>query len=235
MYRRAGVATTFSPRFRDVLAEAGRISGMFDVPLHLIHAAEETSDKVERFRGTLRSLKLSEDAPIHFQTGPPSEAILTVQSEQQIDLLIAGALEQESVHRNFTGDVARSLLRDAPCDLFLFVEPKEGAPPPEYVFVAIPDFTPFSRQVLRRGANLAERIGAKKLMLLHVQTTFAEAKKKRWEPMLPLLCKTSKLLPPNYLLNRWKSIPTQFAETLDSLPASLFNRTEQISWSYHLG
>jgi hypothetical protein len=161
-----------------VLAEAGRISDLFDVPLHLIHAAEETSDKVERFRGTLRSLKLSEDAPIHFQAGSPSEAILNVLSAQQIDLLIAGALEQESVHRNFTGDVARSLLREAPCDLFLFVEPKEGAPPPGHVFVAIPDFTPFSRQVSQRGANLAERIGAKRLTLLHVQTTFAEAKEK---------------------------------------------------------
>ncbi len=178
MYRRAGVATTFSPRFRDVLAEAGRISDLFKVPLHLIHAAEETSEKLDRFRETLRSLELSKDAPIHFQPGPPAEAILNVLSQQQIDLLIAGALEQESVHRNFTGDVARSLLREAPCDLFLFVEPKEGAPPPAHVFVAIPDFTPFSRQVFQRGADLAERIGAKKLMLLHVQTTFAEAKEK---------------------------------------------------------
>lgn len=178
MYRRAGVATTFSPRFRDVLAEAGRISGLFKVPLHLIHAAEETPDKVERFRETLRSLELPEDAPIHFQVGQPSEAILSVQSMEQIDLLIAGALEQESVHRNFTGDVARSLLREAPCDLFLFVEPKESDTPPDHVFVAIPDFTPFSRQVLQQSADLAERVGAKKLMLLHVQTTFAEAKEK---------------------------------------------------------
>jgi nucleotide-binding universal stress UspA family protein len=178
VYRRAGVATTFSPRFRDVLAEAGRISDLFEVPLHLIHAAEESSDKVERFRETLRSLELSENAPIHFQAGQPSEAILNVQAQQQIDLLIAGALEQESVHRNFTGDVARTLLREAPCDLFLFVEPKEGAKPPEHVFVALPDFSPFSRQVSQRGTDLAERIGAKNLTLLHVQTTFAEAKEK---------------------------------------------------------
>src|SRR5260221_14541547 len=105
---------------------------------------------------------------MHYQTGSPFEAILNVLSEQQIDLLIAGALEQERVHRNFTGDVARSLLREAHCDLFLFVEPKEGDQPPKYVFVAILDFTPFSRQVLRRGANLSERIGAKKLMLVHL-------------------------------------------------------------------
>jgi nucleotide-binding universal stress UspA family protein len=178
VYCRAGVATTFSPRFRDVLAEAGRISGLFEVQLHLIHAAEETSDKVERFRETLRSLELPENAPIHFPAGQPSQAILQVQSEQQIDLLIAGALEQESVHRNFTGDVARALLREAACDLFLFVEPKEDAPPPEHIFVAIPDFTPFSREVFQRSADFAERIGAKKLTLLHVQTTFAEAKEK---------------------------------------------------------
>jgi nucleotide-binding universal stress UspA family protein len=178
VYRRAGVATTFSPRFRDVLAAAGRISGLFGVPLHLIHAAEETSEKVERFRETLRALDLPENAPIHFQAGPPSEGILKIQSKEQIDLLIAGALEQESVHRNFTGDVARTLLREAPCDLFLFVEPKEGGTPPEHVFVAIPDFTPFSREVFQRGASLAERIGAKALTLLHVQTTFAQAKEK---------------------------------------------------------
>ncbi len=178
MYRRAGVATTFSPRFRDVLAEAGRISGLFEVPLHLVHAAEETPEKVERFRDTLRSLQLPGDAPIHFQAGQPSEAILKVQSEQQIDLLIAGALEQESVHRNFTGDVARALLREAACDLFLFVEPKEGAPPPQHLFVAIPDFTPFCQEVFQRSTHFAERVGAKKLTLLHVQTTFAEAKEK---------------------------------------------------------
>jgi nucleotide-binding universal stress UspA family protein len=178
VYSRAGVATTFSPRFRDVLAEAGRISDVFQIPLHLIHAAEESGDKVERFRDTLRSLELPEDAPIHFQPGQPSDAILKIQSEQQIDLLIAGALEQESVHRNFTGDVARALMREAPCDLILFVEPKEGGLLPEQLFVAIPDFTPFSRQVFQRSASFAERIGAKGLTLLHVQTTFAEAKEK---------------------------------------------------------
>jgi nucleotide-binding universal stress UspA family protein len=161
-----------------VLAEAGRVSDLFQIPLHLIHAAEETPDKNERFRETLQSLKLSETSPIHFQTGPPSQAILSVQSEQQIDLLIAGALEQESVHRNFTGDVARALLREAVCDLFLFVEPKEESPPPEHLFVAIPDFGPFSREVFQRSIDFADRVGAKRLTLLHVQTTFAKAKEK---------------------------------------------------------
>ena len=178
MYRRVGVATTFSPRFLAVLAEAARISRLFDIPLHLIHAAEEEPGKLERFKAALHSLDLPPGSPIHFERGEPAEAILRLQNEQEIDLLIAGALERESLHRNFTGDVARTLLREAPCDLLLFVEPTEQAVPPAQVFVAVPDFSPFSRQTFLRSADFAEKIGAQELTLLHVQSTFTEAKEK---------------------------------------------------------
>jgi nucleotide-binding universal stress UspA family protein len=178
VYRRIGVATTFSPRFLAVLAEAARISRLFDSPLHLIHAAEEEPEKLARFKAALDVLDLPPGSPIHFEHGEPSEAILRVQNESQIDLLIAGALERESLHRNFTGDVARKLLVNAPCDLLLFVEPEEAAVPPAQVFVAIPDFSPFSRETFLRTTEFAEKIGAQEVTLLHVQSTFAEAKEK---------------------------------------------------------
>jgi nucleotide-binding universal stress UspA family protein len=178
VYRRIGVATTFSPRFLAVLAEAARISRLFDSPLHLIHAAEEAPDKLSRFKAALDVLDLPPESPIHFKGGDPSEAILRVQSEYQIDLLIAGALEHESLHRNFTGDVARKLLVQAPCDLLLFVEPEERAVSPAQIFVAIPDFGPFSRQTFLRSTDFAEKIGAKEVTLIHVQSTFAEVKEK---------------------------------------------------------
>jgi nucleotide-binding universal stress UspA family protein len=178
VYRRIGVATTFSPRFLAVLAEAARISRLFDSPLHLIHAAEEAPDKVSRFKAALQVLDLPPGSPIHFERGEPAEAILRVQSEQQIELLVAGALEQESLHRNFTGDVARKLLVEAPCDLLLFVEPEEQAVPPRQIFVAIPDFSPFSRQTFLRSTEFAEKVGAQEVTLLLVQSTFTEAKAK---------------------------------------------------------
>jgi nucleotide-binding universal stress UspA family protein len=178
VYRRIGVATTFSPRFLAVLAEAARISRLFDSPLHLIHAAEEQPEKLSRFQAAMQVLDLPLDSPIHFEGGEPSAAILKVQSENQIDLLIAGALERESLHRNFTGDVARKLLVGAPCDLLLFVEPQEEAVPPAQIFVAIPDFSPFSREAFLRSTEFAEKIGAQEVTLLHVQSTFAEAKEK---------------------------------------------------------
>jgi nucleotide-binding universal stress UspA family protein len=161
-----------------VLAEAGRISRSLSAPLYLIHADDFDPEKEERFRAALRNLLLDDRAEIHFEPGAPSDAILKAQREEEIDLLVLGALETETVHRNFTGDVARELLRHAPCDLLLYTEPKEEPQPPHSILVTIPDFSDLSRYVFHRAVGVAERNGSKHLTVLYVQTTFAEAKEK---------------------------------------------------------
>jgi nucleotide-binding universal stress UspA family protein len=161
-----------------VLAEAGRVSRSLAAPLFLIHADEFTEEKEERFRSALRDLRLDSTATIRFEPGEPAEAILKIQREESIDLLIAGAMETESVHRNFTGDVARELLRRAPCDLLLYTEPKEDPKPPEGMLVVVPDLSESSRLVVGAALNLAGKTGGRQITILHVQTTFAEAKEK---------------------------------------------------------
>ena len=178
MYRRAAVATTFSPRFRAVLAEADRLAKLLDVPLDLIHADERRPEKEGRFATAMSELGLPAESRVHFEPGEPVKSILSVQERIGIDLLIAGALEQESVHRNFTGNVARELLRRAACDLFLFVKPEETPAELTHVFVAIPNFSEHSRSTYQKGLNFSEKIGVPELTLLHVQTTFTEAKEK---------------------------------------------------------
>jgi nucleotide-binding universal stress UspA family protein len=178
VYRAAGVATTFSPRFLAVLAEARRVSKLFAAPLHLIHAAEETADKNERFHDALARLGMEMNTPIYYRTGDPVEAILTVQKEIDIEVLIAGALERETVHRNFTGNVARELMRRTCADLFLFVEPHEDPGDIRHIFMAVPHFSPSTRSVFRRAVEFGERAGAEMLTVVHVQTPFSEAKDK---------------------------------------------------------
>jgi nucleotide-binding universal stress UspA family protein len=168
-----------------VLAEAGRLSRLLSAPLYLIHADEFNAEKEERFRAALRHLMLDDRARIHFESGEPSEAILKAQREEDIDLLVAGALETETVHRNFTGDVARELLRRAPCDLLLYTEPKKEPKPPEGILVTIPDFSDLSRFVFQRAVGVAERNGSKRVTIVYVQTTFAEAKEKALGNGLP--------------------------------------------------
>jgi nucleotide-binding universal stress UspA family protein len=178
VYRSVGVATTFSPRFLAVLSEAGRIARLSGSALELIHADVYESAKEQRFREALQQLGLPPDVQIHFEPGDPVESILRVRENAGLDLLIAGALERESIHRNFTGNVARELLRRAPCDLFLFVEPNEAPRNLGSIYVAIPDFLEMSRRVFHRALDLAEAAGSKILTVLLVQTTFTEAKEK---------------------------------------------------------
>jgi nucleotide-binding universal stress UspA family protein len=161
-----------------VLAEAGRISNSLSAPLCLIHPDEFTQEKEKRFRSALRDLQLDTGAAIRFEPGEPAEAILKVQREEAIDLLVAGAMETQSVHRNFTGDVARELLQRAPCDLLLYTEPNENPKSPEGILVVVPDLSGRSRRLLCAALNLVERSGGRQITLLHVQTTFAEAKEK---------------------------------------------------------
>lgn len=160
------------------MAEARRIGRLFDASLELIHADAYNVEKEQRFREALDRLDLDRSTPIHFRVGEPARAILEVRKAAGIDLLIAGALERESVHRSFTGNVARELLRQAPCDLFLFIEPKEEPRVFEHLYVTMPDSSEFSRRVYHRALDVAERAGARTLTLVHVQTTFAEAKEK---------------------------------------------------------
>jgi len=161
-----------------VLAEAARVSHSLAAPLCLIHADEFTQEKEARFRSALRDLQLDSGAAIRFEPGEPAAAILKVQREENIDLLVAGAMERQSVHRNFTGDVARELLQRARCDLLLYTEPREDPKPPEGILVVVPDLSEASRQVLDAALNLAERSGGRQITIVHVQTTFAEAKEK---------------------------------------------------------
>ena len=151
---------------------------LFPSPLCLIHADEFTPEKEARFRSALSDLQLDSDAAIRFEPGEPAEGILKVQREESIDLLVAGAMETQTVHRNFTGDVARELLRRAPCDLLLYTEPKENPKPPEGILVVVPDLSERSRHILCAALSLAGRSGGRQITILHVQTTFAEAKEK---------------------------------------------------------
>ena len=128
-YRDVAVASTFSPRFKQVLAEAKRIRDQFDARLHVIYVGEKTAETTKKFGDVFKQLHLPDDSPIHYRQGTPADAILQAAGENNVDLIVAGALEKEAVLRPFLGDVARQLVRDTKCSVLLFIKP-ERAPKP---------------------------------------------------------------------------------------------------------
>src|SRR6187401_2848128 len=111
-YKRVAVASTFSPRFEQVLAEAKRVRDRLGSELHLIYVGKKDDGTNARFATALAELGLPNDSQIHYHQGNPAEAIMEAVAANDVELLVAGALEKEVVLRPFLGNVARRLVRE---------------------------------------------------------------------------------------------------------------------------
>jgi nucleotide-binding universal stress UspA family protein len=177
-YRSVAVASTFSPRFIQVLAEAKRIRDRFDSALSLIYVGTQDAETTEKFAGALRQLDLPLDSQIHYETGEPASAILRAADAGKIDLIVAGALEKEVILRPFLGNVARRLVRDADCSVILFTHP-ETEPKQMKKIVFMADYSEHGQRALGATLHLAQREGCERLYAVRVYTTFDEARASR--------------------------------------------------------
>ena len=174
-YKTIAVATTFSPRFMQVLAEAKRICQRFSADLHLIYAGEPDEETAKKFGDALAQLQLPVDSPIHYEKGDAAEAILHALTRAKIDLIVAGALEKEVVLHPFLGNVARRLVREAGCSVMLFTKPA-STPKPLRRIVFVADYSDHGLQALKRTLPLAAAESCDKLYVIRIITTFDQAR-----------------------------------------------------------
>jgi nucleotide-binding universal stress UspA family protein len=174
-YKSIAVATTFSPRFKHVLAEAKRIRDRFGAELHLIYVGTRNEETPGKFSDVLAELELPIDSPIHYEEGDPAEAILAALARENIDVLVAGALEKEVVLHPFLGNVARRLVREANCSVMLFTHP-ERKPKPLRRIVFVADHSPQGLVALKTTLMLAEAESCERLYVIGIVTAFDEAR-----------------------------------------------------------
>jgi nucleotide-binding universal stress UspA family protein len=174
-YKTIAVATTFSPRFREVLAEAKRIRERFATDLQLIYAGERSEQIAKRFGDVLAELDLPRNSKVHYEKGDPAEAILRVLSREKIDVVVAGALEKEVVLHPFLGNVARRLVREARCSVLLFTAPQlKPRALRRIVFVA--DYSDSRLAALKRTLAFAAAESCERLYVIRIITTFDQAR-----------------------------------------------------------
>lgn len=174
-YEHIGVASTFSPSFRALLAEADRVAKCFAAPLSILHAAGEDSEKMARFREVIGSLsQADEERVVWREAESPADALFAMSEERGIDLLVSGALESEQEHRYFLGSVARTLLKNARNDILLVPKPSETAKPCSLVVVEV-DLRSPNLPVLSRACDWATRLSATEMLFIGVVTPFESA------------------------------------------------------------
>jgi nucleotide-binding universal stress UspA family protein len=170
-YKTIAVASTFSPRFKQVLAEAKRIRERFPADLHLIYAGKRSEETAIKFRDVLQELQLPADSTIHYEEGDPAEAILHTLTREKIDVIVAGALEKEVVLHPFLGNVARRLVREAPCSVMLFTKPA-AKPKPLRQIVFVADYSSHGLEALKKTLSLAAAESCERLYVISIITTF---------------------------------------------------------------
>jgi len=179
-YKSIAVASTFSPRFVQVLAEAKRMRDRFRCDLHVIYVGDRSEETARKFHDVFTQLSLPKESTIHYEQGEPAAAILRALANNKIDLIVAGALEKEVVLHPFLGNVARRLVREAACSVMLFTKPEtEPKPLPRIVFVA--DYSEHAREALKKALQLALAESCERLYVIRIFTTFDELRASREE------------------------------------------------------
>jgi len=174
-YRTIAVATTFSPRFKQVLAEAKRIRDRFSSDLHLIYVGDRNEETSKTFNDALAQMQLPAESPIHYENGDPAQAILSVVDRHKIDMVIAGALEKEVVFHPFLGNVARRLVREAACAVMLFTHP-DVKPKPLRQIVFVADHSEHALHALKKTLRLASAESCERLYVIRIITAFDKAR-----------------------------------------------------------
>lgn len=175
-YKRIAVASAFSPRFEQVLAEAKRVRDRFCSELNLIYVGEQDEHTTKRFADALAEMGLPSDSLIHYHQGSPADAILEAVNANGVELIVAGALEKEVVLRQFLGNVARRLVREAPCSVMLFTKPQREPRPLRHFVFFVPDYSEHAQRALERTLRLAEREQCENFYVIRVYTSFDAAR-----------------------------------------------------------
>jgi len=124
LFKKIGLALTFSPTSIALLAEVNRLQRLFDSEIVLIHAGEQNSESEQKMKRIITESGLDPNCyTLHWKKGEPVKVILNACEEKKVDLLVSGALEKENFLKYYLGSVARTLVREATCSMLLLPHP----------------------------------------------------------------------------------------------------------------
>lgn len=186
MYKKIALAIAFSPRMEALICETKRMKDLYGASLILIHIGQDTDDKRASLDAFLTKYRLDpQTTTVIWKEGKPAKKIIQICNQENVDLLIAGALKQENVFTYYLGSIARKIIRKAKCSVLVLVEPSLA--PRRFNKVVI-NGTQQSQtpQVIRRGIALCKAeqstqvfiVNEIKMYLLRMATASEESEAK---------------------------------------------------------
>ena len=154
-FQKIGLAIAFSPTAEAMLAEATRLVRLFSAELVLIHVGDKGSDQEQKIARLAQAVNLTSPYKIVWRQGEPVKEILKACREEQIDLLIAGALKKERMVKHYVGSVARAIMRKADCSVYMANNPSLNPEPIQQIVVNAED-SPHVDRAIAIACRMAE-------------------------------------------------------------------------------
>jgi len=130
------IGVAFSPNLKPNIFEAIRLANMFDAELVGVHVGEKTDQKITDLNALLKEANtLNKSFKVIWQKGKPVDVILQTCTNQNIDLLILGALQKENLFKYYVGSIARKITRKAACSVLLLIKPSVVRVPCKHIVV----------------------------------------------------------------------------------------------------
>jgi len=167
MYNKIALAIAFSPRIEALISETKRLVLLFNSELILIHIGKKTDELEQMLETVVREAELPEDrTKIIWKEGKPGKMILEACRDENVDLLVAGALKNEGFLTYYLGSVGRKIIRKAPCSVLTLIEPKkETTSFSQVVFNGTQ--TPITPFVIEQGIDFSKKVRAEQVFILN--------------------------------------------------------------------
>lgn len=130
IFKKLGLAITFSPNALSLLKTAVRLKNLFGSELFIIHVGDKNPTNEFLLDDLFLKAGIEKNSiELLWQKGDPSKVIIKACENNNIDLLIAGALEKESMLKYYLGSVARNIMRESTCSILILTNPSENPKP----------------------------------------------------------------------------------------------------------
>lgn len=168
MYRKIALAIAFSPRMEALILEVQNLVNLFESELILIHVGVKTEELATILDEILTRLEVdkSKTKVLWKEKGKPSKKIVEACKEENVDLLVSGALKEEGFLKYYLGSVGRKIIRKAPCSVLTLIDPKKETTKFSKVVIngTQLEITP---DVIRHGVEFSKALSSRNVSILN--------------------------------------------------------------------
>lgn len=166
MFAKIGLAITFSPTGKALLKETARLQRLFNAQLTLIHVGEKSIETEKLFEESIRSAGIDNNQlETIWELGDPADTIIRCAKKAKLDLLVAGALEHESLVKYYRESVSRKIMHELETTSLILTSPSEETTKFKKFVVSV-DYSPQCEKTIRTAFHFAIKEQAEEFTLI---------------------------------------------------------------------